>query len=303
MTPSVNYSIVIPHKNIPELLVRCLDSIPERADIQVIVVDDNSDDADLYPERYPELFRPFTEVYFTKEGKGAGYARNIGMQHIRGKWVLFADADDFFLPEWTRVTDRYLDSGADVIQFRIDDVIDHSDCLWHNGILDVFSQGNISDRDVLFSRITCWAKMFSAAFLKQNSILFEEVPCANDVAFGYQVAVNAHHIVISPSSIYDVTYREGSLTTITNREYSRVRYTVVKKANAYAAEHGFRQFELPHAIDALKTWRSFGLKEFCSFLWHERREISRATTIRMDDKPFNYRHPYLYVLLVFLKLI
>lgn len=37
------YSIIIPHYNIPELLQRCLDSIPERDDVQVIVVDDNSD--------------------------------------------------------------------------------------------------------------------------------------------------------------------------------------------------------------------------------------------------------------------
>lgn len=36
------YSIIIPHKNIPDLLRRCLDSIPQRPDIQIIVVDDNS---------------------------------------------------------------------------------------------------------------------------------------------------------------------------------------------------------------------------------------------------------------------
>ena len=303
MTSSINYSIVIPHKNIPELLVRCLDSIPERADIQVIVVDDNSDDAVFYPERYPELFRSFTEVYFTKEGKGAGYARNVGMQHVRGKWVLFADADDFFLPEWTRVTDRYLDSDADVIQFRIDDTLDHSDSLWHNKSLDDYTSGKISARDVLFSRITCWAKMFSLAFLKQNNILFEEVICANDVSFGYHIAVNANNIVISPSAIYDVTYREGSLTTITNRDYSWVRYTVVKKANAYAAEHGFQQFELPYAIDVLKNWRQLGLRDFLHFVWRERKEIGRASRIQMDHKPTNYRHPYLYVLMILLKLV
>jgi len=39
----INYSIIIPHKNIPHLLVRCLDSIPQREDVQIIVADDNSD--------------------------------------------------------------------------------------------------------------------------------------------------------------------------------------------------------------------------------------------------------------------
>ena len=36
------YSVIIPHKDIPCLLQRCLDSIPPRDDVQIIVVDDNS---------------------------------------------------------------------------------------------------------------------------------------------------------------------------------------------------------------------------------------------------------------------
>ena len=51
----VHLSIVIPHKNIPELLARCLRSIPERDDIQVIVVDDCSDAANTFSEKYPDL--------------------------------------------------------------------------------------------------------------------------------------------------------------------------------------------------------------------------------------------------------
>ena len=52
------FSIIIPHKDIPDLLMRCLRSIPVSEDIQVIVVDDNSADADTYLKRYPELSRP-----------------------------------------------------------------------------------------------------------------------------------------------------------------------------------------------------------------------------------------------------
>ena len=44
MDQIINYSIIIPHKNTPNLLQQCLDSIPYRDDIQIIVVDDNSED-------------------------------------------------------------------------------------------------------------------------------------------------------------------------------------------------------------------------------------------------------------------
>ena len=39
----INFSFIIPHKNTPDLLQKCLDSIPRRDDVQIIVVDDNSD--------------------------------------------------------------------------------------------------------------------------------------------------------------------------------------------------------------------------------------------------------------------
>ena len=39
---TIVYSFIIPHKNSLQLLKRCLSSIPIRADIEVIVIDDNS---------------------------------------------------------------------------------------------------------------------------------------------------------------------------------------------------------------------------------------------------------------------
>ena len=45
MEQNIKYSIIIPHKNSPDLLKRCLESIPDRTDIQVVVVDDNSSSA------------------------------------------------------------------------------------------------------------------------------------------------------------------------------------------------------------------------------------------------------------------
>ena len=38
-----NFTFIIPHKNIPSLLQRCIDSIPQREDVHIVVVDDNSD--------------------------------------------------------------------------------------------------------------------------------------------------------------------------------------------------------------------------------------------------------------------
>ncbi|MCS2966676.1 glycosyltransferase family 2 protein [Bacteroides ovatus] len=95
-----NFTFIIPHKNIPSLLQRCIDSIPQREDVHIVVVDDNSDSCQVDFSHFPGLNNPFVEVIFTKEGYGAGYARNVGLKQVQSKWVLFADADDFF---YTRI--------------------------------------------------------------------------------------------------------------------------------------------------------------------------------------------------------
>lgn len=89
----INYSIIIPHKNSTVLLERCLKSIPCRKDVQVIVVDDNSENQ----EELNAVVGGFSQVeLILTQGGGAGHARNEGLKYIRGKWVLFADADDFY---------------------------------------------------------------------------------------------------------------------------------------------------------------------------------------------------------------
>ena len=107
------FSIIIPHYDIPDLLMRCLKSIPVSKEIQVIVVDDNSPEADTYLEKYPELSRPYLEFIRTTKGGGAGYARNIGLEHAKGEWLLFADADDFYVEDMYDIISSNADSEAD----------------------------------------------------------------------------------------------------------------------------------------------------------------------------------------------
>ena len=89
----INYSIIIPHYNSPDLLMRCLMSIPVKENIQVIVIDDCSPNSDDYLVRYSEL----QEYYKTPRGGSAGRARNIGLDYVKGKWVICVDADDLFV--------------------------------------------------------------------------------------------------------------------------------------------------------------------------------------------------------------
>ena len=72
----MNYSIIIPHRNVPNLLSRLLNSIPTRNDLEVIIVDDKSDPAIVDFDKFPGLNRTCTKCILLNERKGAGYARS-----------------------------------------------------------------------------------------------------------------------------------------------------------------------------------------------------------------------------------
>ena len=91
------YTIIIPHHNCLDKLQRGLESIPQRKDIQIIVVDDAStyvtrEELNAFQRRNPQI-----ELVFNQENKGPGAARNTALNgYVVGEWVLFMDADDTF---------------------------------------------------------------------------------------------------------------------------------------------------------------------------------------------------------------
>ena len=86
---TITYSFIIPHKNCPDLLQRCVNSIPRRDDVQIIVVDDDSDPTIVNWNEFQFDDDKCIELVLTKGGQGAGAARNEGLKRAVGKWILF----------------------------------------------------------------------------------------------------------------------------------------------------------------------------------------------------------------------
>ena len=211
------FSIIIAHYDIPDLLMRCLKSIPVSEDIQVIVVDDNSPDADTYLERYPELSRPYLEFIRASKNGGAGYARNIGLDHAKGKWLLFADADDFFVGNMYDIINTHVESDADVIYFQkravySDDINRKSP---RSGYLDRIMDIYLKTGDEVPVRTRYnvpWGKMIKKSLVENHHIRFEEIKYSNDILFSVHVGCLAKKIEAIDTVLYVVTSHEGSAT-------------------------------------------------------------------------------------------
>ena len=78
-----------------------------REDWELFVVDDGSRDETF--ERASELADDGRITCLRQENQGPGVARDLGIQHARGKYVSFLDSDDLWMP-------TYLESMGDALE-------------------------------------------------------------------------------------------------------------------------------------------------------------------------------------------
>src|SRR5699024_3895976 len=112
-------SVIIPHYNAVNSLRKLLFSIPIIKDIEIIVIDDNSNEQ---LEEYEKLCmdKDFEHDLFLKNqtsNKGAGACRNIGLIYAKGQWILFADSDDYFIEGFFEKLKPYFKTDNDVVFF------------------------------------------------------------------------------------------------------------------------------------------------------------------------------------------
>lgn len=94
-------SVIVPVFNAEETLSRCLDSILSQSftDFELLLVDDGSVDGslalcELYSKKDPRI------IVYHKTNEGVSFTRNYGLDKAKGKYVCFADSDDYVSSEW-----------------------------------------------------------------------------------------------------------------------------------------------------------------------------------------------------------
>ena len=96
----MKFSVIIALYNGEKFIDRTLtslikQSLPFIQNIEVIIIDDGSEDnSKQIVDGYTRLF-PSNIKYYYKQNGGQGSARNYGLQLSNGEWVSFIDQDDF----------------------------------------------------------------------------------------------------------------------------------------------------------------------------------------------------------------
>lgn len=212
----MNFTIIIPHKNIPHLLERLIKSIPVRDDLEIIVVDDHSDGN--VKEYLNKIERDNLTFLFNQDCRGAGNARNYALPLAKGKWVLFADSDDFFNQGFNDFLDKYMDSDADVVYFNANSVdtdtyeaSNRADHLheFHN----IYQEDKVRGELIMRCMFTePWCKMIKRDLIDKYSIRFDTTAIHEDVKFACLVGRYAKKVLVDNRQLYCVTSRANSLS-------------------------------------------------------------------------------------------
>ena len=305
----ISYSIIIPHYNTPDLLIRCLKSIPQREDIQIIVVDDYSnkntiDRINGMKQKFPQV----TFLYSEKNG-GAGAARNIGLKHAYGKWVLFADADDYFLNEAFPIFDSHLNDEKDAILFGNKSVSSKDKINTRgnfiNDNINYYKKNLISSQLAFLCTWVPWAKMIKLNFIRKNDFKFEEIKYGNDVFWNAQIVAGTEMIAIFQDPVYAITQEEKSLTTNRDRKAFRIRYNAFKNVNQYLKKHNKTYLTQAITLEFAAWAREIGLLFYIIFLFNSIKENlifegqKQWITFAKINRNFLCLHPTLFLFILF----
>jgi glycosyltransferase involved in cell wall biosynthesis len=240
----MRYSLIIPHFNDPERLERLLRTVPmARDDIEVIVVDDCSPDQTALEEvraRWPRV-----RWLSTTENAGAGVARNFGLDAAQGRWLVFADSDDEFLPGAFETFDRVLQPDDELVYFLADAVqeADGSPSVRSEQMNELVTDYVTSPSEETLQRLRLqhvvpWVKVYSRAFIKAHELRFDPIRRSNDVAFNVLAAFQAGRVRAQPIPVYRVYRRAESLTADVSATAFVERFMTDRELSKRLAELG-----------------------------------------------------------------
>lgn len=212
----VKYSFIIPHKNTPELLERCLNSIPVRDDLEIIVVDNNSSPNIVDIDNYPGKNRKEVLIIFDNNSIGAGGARNTGLKKAKGEWILFIDADDYYSDGFLNVLDLYSDQMIDVLFFDFN-VLNGKRLVPLPLSLKYLKNFDVKDKNYVeklrYVFQVPWNKMVRHDFIIDHNIVFEDCcDAANDMLYSAMVGYYARAIELNSTKLYNYILNNSSIT-------------------------------------------------------------------------------------------
>lgn len=262
-------SIIIPIYNAEKYLRTCLDSIKNQSyqNFEVICVNDGSTDSS--EQILKQLCNTDSRFsYYNKNHSNAGDARNMGLTHAKGEYILFLDSDDILLPsilnELSNIVMNNYHIDIVVFQYRIlDDKTNHLSKLSY-GITStkrkIFSTNVLKRGKLNFTNIAVWNKLYSRTYINGLDLHFKSHASINDVFFSWVAIMNANNILLfrKPGLYYRTNTGNSISDNIT--QTSHIILKAFDEVNIYAIQNNlwdtYKKDLLKQEFSQLKVFKA-----------------------------------------------
>lgn len=211
-------SVIIPVYNAIEYLDKCVRSVLNQSytNIEIILINDGSTDGSMeLCEAY--ALREKNVRLFSQQNTGAAGARNLGLSHSKGEYIVFVDSDDWIMP--TYIEELYfslIKYAADMV--IIDYFVEEDTKLVYRKkqeSANIYTSGetldHLFDTDKYMGYI--WNKIFQARIIKDNHLRFDtELKVWEDLLFCCKYIREIKRIVYIEKPLYVYKMRRNSLT-------------------------------------------------------------------------------------------
>ncbi len=220
-------SVVIPVHNGEKYIKESIDSCLNQTydNIEIIVVDDNSEDKTL------EILKNYGEkitVLPVEKQNGLGNVINIGIRKSQGKYIARMDADDFMYPTRIQKQVEYLESNPNCVAIggQIDIIDENSNITGHR-------EYAIEDKDI-----------------KKNRFLFQ--PFAHPAVTLRKSIVE--EIGLYPENMWKVEDVKFFLILSTKGEFHNLRDTVLKYRITFKTESQSKMLDHFRKTNEIRNW-------------------------------------------------
>ena len=188
MNTDILFSVIIPVYNREHIIQSAIKSVIEQdyTNWELILVDDGSTD------NTGAVCKEFSENddrihYFKRENSGVSSARNFGLKHATGIYIVFLDSDDSLMNNCLKTLNEYILNtnvdldfvcyGSESSSTKIWKPVESISCVVsRNEIREKYlpTHINIYPQDKHFLLNYVWNKCYRYNFIVQNNILFDE---------------------------------------------------------------------------------------------------------------------------------
>ncbi|MFE3119973.1 bifunctional glycosyltransferase/CDP-glycerol:glycerophosphate glycerophosphotransferase [Streptomyces niveus] len=222
------FSIIVPAYKVQAYLQECLRSVLDQTyeDFQLIAVDDGSPDACGSIIDETAAADPRVVAVHLTENEGLGPARNAGMAHATGDYLIFLDGDDTLTPGALQtIADRLKETDSpDVL------VYDYARTYWsgevvRNILSDLLDESGpasfrLTDRpDLLRVLMVVWNKAYSREYIARQNFSFPP-GYYEDTPWTFPVLMAADSITtLDRVCVHYRQRRQGNILSTTSRKH------------------------------------------------------------------------------------